>query len=153
MRFIKAYEKKEAFLNLATLYAYEASISIPELGKDIDENGKLEIPGVRRFLEEDSEAYVIMEGAKAIGIVGFTKVNETTWMMDEIFVTKTFRTQEVMDGLLDFFLKEKQCTFKTHILKCQKDVCLQFENHFPTVNKTELDPIAWKYSVEITKAC
>lgn len=152
-KLVKASEKKEAFLNLASLYAYEASLSVEPFGKSINENGMYYIPNLDRFIDEDAEAYVLLEEDKAVGIVGFTSLEDNAWMMDDIFIVKAYRDQETTDEILYGFLKDKHGTFQTHILKCQPDVSDQIETTFKKMNlcfeKSELDPIAWLYTVKI----
>lgn len=152
-KFVKASEKKEAFLNLASLYAYEASLSVEPIGRSINENGMYYNPNIAKFIADDSDAYVLYEGEKAVGIVGFTSEKENTWMMDEIFVIKAYRDAETMEEILSGFLKEKHGTFQTHILKCQPDVSDEIEQYFKDqkicFEKTELDPIAWLYTAKI----
>lgn len=152
-KFVKATKEKEAFLNLASLYAYEASLSVEVIGKSINEKGMYYNPSIAKFIEEDADAYVLFEGDKAVGIVGFTSEQEDSWMMDEIFVVKAYRDAETMEEILSGFLKDKHGTFQTHILKCQPDVSSQIESYFKERNicfeKEELDPIAWLYTVKI----
>ena len=70
-------------------------------------------------------------------------------MMDEIFVTKTYRKQEVINQILDACLSNKKGVFQTHILKGQQDVCELVERYFPNIKKEELDPIAWSYTTTL----
>lgn len=149
IRLAKASEKKEIFFNLVSLYGYEASFHVPEIGKTINEDGKFYIPGIERFTAQASEGYVLYEDTQPIGFVAFTEQAENNWMMDELFITRTFRTQEAVNSVLDTFFKEKHpSVFQTHILKGQKDVCEQIETYFgSSLKKEELDPIAWIYTL------
>ena len=148
IKVVDANKNKETFYNLVSLYGYEASMYVEEIGKTISEQGIFHIPGIERFVEEDSEAYVVFDDDHAIGFVCFTNNNDQ-WMMDEIFVTKTYRKQEVINQILDACLSNKEGVFQTHILKGQQDVCELVERYFPNIKKEELDPIAWLYTTTL----
>lgn len=151
IEFVKSSEKKNVFFQLVSLYGYEASFGVKEIGQSINEEGMFLIPGIERFTEEDADSSIIYVDGKPVGFVAYTEQGENSWMMDEIFITKTFRTQELFDAVLDAFAKEKHGQFQTHILKGQQDVCELVEHYFKDKNlkKEELDPIAWLYTVEI----
>ncbi len=151
MTLTKIAEKKNVFFQLASLYGYEASFAVKEIGQSINEEGMFRIPGIERFAEDDAVSYIIYVDEKPVGFVAYTEQGTDDWMMDEIFITKTFRTQEVFDGVLDAFKKERHGRFQTHILKSQEDMCEMVETYFKDkdLKKEELDPIAWLYTAEI----
>ena len=153
MELIKATDKRDAFINLASLYGYEASLSIPPIGQAINGDGQYLMPAVPAFANGEKEAYVVMDGERAIGICGFTELPDDGHMLDEIFAVKAFRTPEFFATVLDAYLTGKTGTFQCHILKPQADVQELFEGYFASkdmaVEKTELDAMAFLYTVAL----
>lgn len=153
MNLVKATEAREAFLNLASLYGYEASLSIPPIGESIGTDGRYLMPAALKFADGEAEAYVVMSGEHAVGICGFTERADGSHMLDEIFAVKAFRTPEFFEAVLAPYLAGKQGVFQCHILKAQADVQELFEAYFAergmAVQKEELDAMAWLCTVQL----
>ena len=153
MELIKATERREAFLNLASLYGYEASLAIPPIGQAINAEGMYVMPTALAFANGEKEAYVAIEGDKAVGICGFTEREDGTHVIDELFVVKAYRTREFFDAVLSSYIADKLGTLECHVLKAQADVQTLFEEALARrgliYGKTEMDAMAYLYTVPL----
>ena len=76
----KIFEKKNVFFQLVSLYGYEASLSVKEIGKSINEEGMFHIPGIERFVEDDAVSFIIYVDEKPVGVVAYTEQGENSRM-------------------------------------------------------------------------
>ena len=153
MELVKATEKRGAFLNLASLYGYEASLAIPAIGRAVNGDGMYVMPAALAFANGEKEAYVVMESDKAVGICGFTEREDGTHVIDELFVVKAYRAREFFDVVLSSYIEDKLGTLECHILKAQADVQALFEEALAhrglIYGKTEMDAMAYLYTVPL----
>ena len=152
MELVMAKEKQQAYLNLASLYGYQESLSIPQIGQAIDTNGMLLMPGTEDYANGTKEGYVVVDQGRAVGIVGIDVLDSDLYMIEQFFATKAFLNEEFVHTVLDKVFLSKKGTLQMHLLKVDEaasELVLQFfEEKQLSVKREDFQEQAWLYTIE-----